>query len=90
MARETPCASGWAGEQPAPPLQRLKIVVVSCPRGTIRLRAAAPVPEPAGGDAGLGGLDGAGEPPIGLAGFGAMPPEARPLEGGVMGRTGAG
>lgn len=27
---------------------------------------------------------------MGLAGFGAMPPEARPLEGGVVGRTGAG
>ena len=27
---------------------------------------------------------------MGLAGFGAMPPEAKPLEGGVVGRTGAG
>jgi hypothetical protein len=43
------------------------------------------------GAAGFGALDGAGEPPIGVAGLGAIPPpDAIPPDGGVIGRAGAG
>ncbi len=43
------------------------------------------------GDAGFGALEGAGEPPIGLAGLGGIaPPDVVPLDGGVIGRAGAG